>query len=55
MQDVHGEQLSKEKLREEMQSTKRVDNIQPNLELNSELVRRYHKVRILFDSMNHEY
>ena len=35
MQDVHSEQLFKEDLREEIQSTKRVDNIEPNLELNS--------------------
>ena len=52
MQDVHGEQLSKEDLREEMQSTKSVDDIKPNLELNSEMVKRYHKVILLFGLTN---
>ena len=45
---MHGEQLSKEELREEMQSVKRLDDIDSNLELNLELIRRFHKVRIYF-------
>ena len=45
---MHGEQLSKEELREEMQSLKRLDDIDPYIELNSELIRRFHKVRIYF-------
>tara|TARA_B110001454_G_scaffold190103_1_gene189104 strand:- start:287 stop:388 length:102 start_codon:yes stop_codon:yes gene_type:complete len=31
-----------------MQSVKRLDDIDPNLELNPELVVRFHKVRIYF-------
>ena len=41
-QDTHGDQLSKEELREEMQSAKRLDDVDPNLELNPELITKFH-------------
>ena len=40
--DTHGDQLSKEELREEMQSAKRLDDVDPNLELNPELITKFH-------------
>ena len=54
-QDVHGKQLSKEELREKMQLAKRLDNIDPNLEFNSELIRMYHKVGTLFGTTTFGY
>ena len=46
LQDTHGDQLSKEELREEMQLAKRLDDVDSNLELNPELITKFHKVRI---------
>ena len=41
---MHRKQPSKEELKEEMQSVKRLDDKYPNMKLNSELIRRYHTV-----------
>ena len=46
LQDTHGDQLTKEELREEMQSAKRLYDVDPNLELKPELITKFHKVRI---------
>ena len=41
-----GQQLTKRELREEMKSAGRLDNVNPNMELNTALVDKFHKVGI---------
>ena len=43
---LNTDKLSKEELMEEMQSAKRLDDVDPNLELNPKVITKFHKVRI---------
>ena len=48
MQDACRPQLTKEELWEEMRVIKRLDGIDPNLEINPGRIDKFHKVGILF-------
>ena len=43
-----GRQLTREELRGEIKGAKRIDDIDPNIELNPVLVSKFHKVGMLF-------